>query len=67
MSAAEWGRRRSMLLDLQTEWKRVFGEEVGIGFEIGVAQVPLLERCLGERDQAPLQEYLQNLDPDRDY
>ena len=62
-------RRRLMrvLDDLQDEWRRVFGEELARGFVIGIAQVPLIERCLRERSQTSLNEYIQGLDPNRDY
>ena len=67
MSLEERRRLMRVLDDLQDEWKRVFGDELARGFVIGIPQIPLIERCLRERSQTPLNEYIQGLDPNRDY
>ena len=57
------------LTDLQDEWERVFGEELKIGFDIGVAEIPIIDRSIRERNQDLLREYLERRDPNhtRDY
>ena len=67
ISIEERRSRMKELTDLQDEWLRVFGKELGIGFDIGIAEVPLIDRCIRERNQEPLWEHLRSRDPNRDY
>ena len=49
------------LVALAPEWKRVFGEDMAMGFEIQPAQVPKLRQCLREKSRVLLKVYIATL------
>ena len=44
------------LARVQERWEKVFGNSMPFGFEVGIADLPILERCVELRDQTPLDE-----------
>lgn len=55
--AADW----SELFALARAWKRRFGENLGVGFEIGPADVPLIRQCLDQGSTQPLEDHIRRL------
>ena len=46
---------------LRPGWLETFGEDLPFGFEIQLAQVPMLRQCLREKSQAPLDAFIRTL------
>lgn len=46
---------------LRESWRRIFGEEMGYGFEIGPDQVPMMKECLRLKSQKPLHDYIKEI------
>ena len=44
------------LFRVRQRWEEAFGESMPYGFEVGVADLPMLEQCVERRDQTPLNE-----------
>ncbi len=52
------------LMSLRHAWEETFGESMPMGFEIGPDQYPTMKECIEKRDQAPLEDFINGLDPD---
>ena len=52
---------------LRDEWWRVFGESMGMGFEITPEQVPMMKECIEKESQKPLEEYIDSIPADITY
>ncbi len=51
---------------LRAEWEQEFAEPMPWGFEIGLAQLPMMRQCLLQHSRATLEEYVRSLG-DRTY
>ena len=60
LTDAEWQAKMDELFDLQDRWLEVFGERLSIGFAVDIGQIPLIRLCLADRDQAPLENWIQS-------
>ena len=49
---------------LRPAWCETFGQELAMGFEIGPAQVPMLQECLKQKSQALLKAYIKAIPDD---
>ena len=55
------------LVALRDEWRRVFGESMGMGFEITPEQVPMMKKCIETGSQKPLDDYIDSLPENTTY
>ena len=46
---------------IQQKWPRLFNEELKIGFEIDVSQLPILRECVKNKTTKPLKKYLREV------
>ena len=51
-------RQERQLLRLAKRWRDQFGEDLALGFCVRTAQIPLIEKCLKENSQKPLNDYI---------
>ena len=49
------------LEDLRDDWFRVFGESMGMGFEISPEQFPMMKKCIETKSKKLLEEYIDSL------
>lgn len=46
-------------VELSEQWSETFGEELVSGFEITEDQIPLLRKCIAQKSQRPLEDYIE--------
>ena len=57
MAKYDWADLES----LTDEWFRVFGESMGMGFEISPEQFPMMKKCIETKSKKLLEEYIDSL------
>ena len=55
------------LENLAPEWRRIFGEDMAMGFEVTPYQVPIIRECIRTKSQKPLDDYVMSLPKDEQY
>ena len=53
--------------DMADRWREVFGTPLAIGFVVGIAQIPIIKRCLRDHTEQPLHDYIDGLPAGVDY
>ena len=46
-------------VELSEQWSETFGEELVRGSDIGDEQIPLLGKCIAQKSQKPLEDYIE--------
>ncbi len=46
LTDAQYTKKRAELSDLQDRWEEEFGETLGVGFGVTIADIPRIRRCL---------------------
>lgn len=58
MSVGGTKAERKDLFEIRDQWKEMFGEYLMLGFPTGTKQLPILRRCVRDKDPSEYKEWL---------